>query len=637
MEEVSAAVWRSLPAPLKAIGPKRLHWNVIALRFPEAWTIAPAGLQPRADLNVWATSIAELLLPESPAGGQTERSTPAPTPGNVASPSAKGGAAPAGHGSGADRPARSATAAAEARPEPEVGVTIEPIRLDPPVGIPLGIDLGTTYSLVAYVDEDGRPRCVPNSAGDILTPSVVFFDDDREIVGKEAIKAGIVEPDRVAACAKRDMGGSAYRRPIRGAEVPPQVIGSLVLRELKADAERVKGPTNRAVITVPAYFDEVRRHATREAGRLAGLHVLDIINEPTAAAIAYGAKLGDRPAGRPTRIMVFDLGGGTFDVTLMEVSPTGYRTLATDGDNRLGGKDWDERLQNLIADRVVKSHGADPRNDPSELEELQVIAEDAKKSLTARSRTTVTLPAGGRRVRVEVGRDEFEDATAGLLARTRATLELTLRAGGLGGWDEVDHVLLAGGSSRMPQVVAMLTELTGRPPEQSPSLDEAVAHGAALYAAMIVERQSGGPGRFEVVNVNSHGLGIRARRRDTGVDGHMILIAPNVPLPAEVRRKLPTSKAGMRRILLPILEGDSEDLSVCDSLGEIELGPLPPDLPAGTLVEVEFAMGSDGILEARARIPDRSDWCVARFQRHGGLPEESMHLWRRFVSARTED
>ncbi len=240
----------------------------------------------------------------------------------------------------------------------------------------VGIDLGTTYSVVAALDASGRPRTVPNRHGDMSTPSVVLFEDDCLIVGKEAQRLALLEPDRVAECPKRDMGSHYYHQPIAGRQVPPQVISAVILKRLKVDAERRLGPIRRVVITVPAYFDHTRREATCQAARLARLEVADLLNEPTAAALAYGFQEGflDQAGaldGRQTArkgvmtVVVYDLGGGTFDVTLMQIRDRQFKTLVTDGDVRLGGRDWDRRIVDHAAVRCMAEHpGADPRDAP---------------------------------------------------------------------------------------------------------------------------------------------------------------------------------------------------------------------------------------------------------------------------------
>ncbi len=297
----------------------------------------------------------------------------------------------------------------------------------------IGIDLGTTYSVVAALDPSGRPLTVPNRHGDLATPSVVLFEIDGLVVGKEAQRLALLEPDRVAECAKRDMGSRYYHRPVAGHHVPPQVISALVLKRLKSDAERRLGPIRQAVITVPAYFDHTRREATCEAARLAGLEVADLLNEPTAAALAYGFQEGfldaaGKLAGRKTAqdgvmtVVVYDLGGGTFDVTVMQIRDRTFKTLATDGDVRLGGRDWDRRIVDHAADRYQTEHpGDDPRDNAVTRQALFKEAEEAKRTLSERSKTRLAYAHHGRQVGLTISRAEFDEMTADLLERSRVT------------------------------------------------------------------------------------------------------------------------------------------------------------------------------------------------------------------------
>ncbi len=278
----------------------------------------------------------------------------------------------------------------------------------------IGIDLGTTYSVVAHLDPHGRPVSIPNGAGDLITPSVVLFDEENTVVGKEAVQAAALEPDKVAECVKRDMGQPRYHKTVNNEQLPPEVISSLILRALKADAERKLGPVNKAVVTVPAYFDEPRRQATIDAGKLAGLEVLDIINEPTAAAIAYGYQLGfldprgKATSDKPLRVLVYDLGGGTFDVTIVEIQGSAFKAIATDGDVSLGGKDWDQKLIDIAAQAFTAQHGQDPRDNPVSLQELWLSAEQAKRTLTERTKAVLYVNHAGTRAKVEVTRPQFE-------------------------------------------------------------------------------------------------------------------------------------------------------------------------------------------------------------------------------------
>ena len=369
---------------------------------------------------------------------------------------------------------------------------------------PVGIDLGTTFSAVAYVDESGRTAIVRNAEGDLLTPSVVLFDDDEVVVGKEARTATTVHPDLVAEWVKRDMGLPYYTRPIRGHKFPPEVIQGCILRKLKTDAVRTLGELDRVVITVPAYFDEPRRKATADAGEMAGLKVLDIVNEPTAAALAFGETLGyltpDAAPKEEMTVLVYDLGGGTFDVTLLRLAPGNIQTFATDGDVQLGGHDWDMRLVDHVADRFKRLHKRDPRQDPVGMNRLLDAAIEAKHALSARGRTTIRVEWAGQVIEVPVTREQFEEMTADLLERTSYTTRQLLAAAGRE-WKDVTRLLLVGGSTRMPMVVNDAPE-----PER---------HGARPHGQ---SRRGGGPRRGAVCRLPA-GQGV-GQGRPCQVQGH---------------------------------------------------------------------------------------------------------------------
>jgi molecular chaperone DnaK len=514
-----------------------------------------------------------------------------------------------------------------------------PNRPAGPTDTVVGIDLGTTYSLVAHLDASGRPCTVPNAAGDLLTPSVVLFDEGGSVVGKEALLASALEPEKVAECVKRDMGAKVYRKKINGQFLPPEVISSLILRSLKADAERKLGPVRRAVVTVPAYFDETRRRATVDAGRMAGLEVLDILNEPTAAAIAYGRQLGfldgsGRAAGeRPLRVLVFDLGGGTFDVTLVELHGDSFKALATDGDVCLGGKDWDEKLVALAAERFRQRFREGPRDNPVSHQELWLAAEAAKRTLSERPRAALFVHHLGTRLKVEVTREEFEEATADLLGRTRLTAEIVARQAGLS-WAEIDRVLLVGGSTRMPMVGRMLEELTGKPPDRSVSVDEAVAHGATLYANLLAARAGGAaaPAPFSVTDVNAHSLGILGADPHTGRKRNKVLLPKNTPLPKTVSKVFKTFKPNQRSVAIRVLEGESERPEACSTVGTCSVRDLPPGLPPGCPVEVSYTYEANGRLHVTARLVGRDVGVSTDFVRENSLPDEDLELWGRYVA-----
>ena len=299
----------------------------------------------------------------------------------------------------------------------------------------VGIDLGTTFSVIAHIDTQGRPKTILNAEGEPLTPSVVLFEKNSVVVGKEAVKAGILEPEQVAEFAKRDMGCDAFCKAINGEHYPPEVIQSFVLEKLKRDAVEKIGPFQKAVITVPAFFNEPRRKATQDAGQLAGIDVLDIINEPTAAAIDFGFEQGflsaEGGAQKAETIVVYDLGGGTFDVTVMVIEGNRYTAVATAGDVYLGGVDWDRRLAESLAQIFRDKHRFDPTANPIAHQRLRRAAEDAKRALSAREQATVVFEHGGQVLKTVVSRTDFEKLTADLLERTRLTVSNVLREASL--------------------------------------------------------------------------------------------------------------------------------------------------------------------------------------------------------------
>ncbi len=499
----------------------------------------------------------------------------------------------------------------------------------------VGVDLGTTYSVVARLDPRGQPSTLVNGEGDRATPSVVLFDGDDVVVGKEALKALSTEADWVAECSKREVGRPVYHKAIDGKRYPPEVIEAWILNKLRLDAAAQIGPFAEVVITVPAYFDEVRRKATQDAGYMAGFQVLDIINEPTAAAVAFGFQQGLFQSGqtgdRVRNVLVYDLGGGTFDVTAMEIRDGEFIALATDGDVQLGGHDWDQRLVDLVAEGFIREHLADPREDPLATARLRLACEDAKRTLSARQRASVACDYQGRSARVEITREQFEGATLDLVDRTRFTVNETLKAAGLD-WSRIDRLLLVGGSTRMPMVRNMLRELSGQEPDASVAADEAVAHGAALWAGLLVARREGEPAAFAIRNVNSHSLGVvgvdpQTDQRRTGV-----IIPRNTALPVTAKRTFKTHKPDQKSILVEIVEGESRSPEECTPIGRFSVPHLPPRLPAQTPIDVLFRYEQDGRLRVRVSIPDADTQVDSEFRRENSLPKEHLDGWRLHIS-----
>ncbi len=502
-----------------------------------------------------------------------------------------------------------------------------------PTHTAVGIDLGTTYSAIAYLDDLGRPQTLANAEGDKTTPSVLLFDDEDVVVGKEAVKAMATDMAMIAECAKRDLGQRLFHKVFGKHQFPPEVLEAWILNKLREDAQRQVGDFTKVVITVPAYFDETRRKATQDAGYIAGFDVLDIINEPTAAAIAYGFQKGflNPDGGEKKRILVYDLGGGTFDVTVMETDGRDFVALATDGDVRLGGRDWDDRLVDFVAEKFMAEHRHDPREEPNSLGRLWRSCEDAKRTLSVRNKTTINCDYRGLATLVELTRNEFEDMTTDLLGRTEFTARQTLRVSGLN-WSEIDKVLLVGGSTRMPAVTRMLAEISGQDPDRSVSPDEAVAHGAALHAGLLLERREGKAPRFTITNVNSHNLGIVGTDRKTGRRQTAVLIPRNTALPATAVQTFYTHKEGQHSVFVQIVEGESESPDECAQVGQCAVRDLPPDLPKETPIKVHFHYKEDGRLTVRVKVRGTGKYVLHKIKRENSLLPEQLDEWRENVS-----
>lgn len=499
----------------------------------------------------------------------------------------------------------------------------------------VGIDLGTTYSVIAHVNDVGRPETIPNAEGELLTPSVVLFDGDEVIVGREAAKARATELENIADCPKRQIGNQVYDKIFGDRRYPPEALQGWILNKLKRDAARVAGDFDSAVITVPAYFDEVRRKATQDSGFIGGLNVLDIINEPTAAAVAYGYQEGwidlSGNVQNPINVLVYDLGGGTFDVTVMEVSKDRFRTIATDGDMRLGGQDWDQRLIDHVAESFKNNYGMDPREDSLSLGKLLRDCKDAKETLSSRSKAQIECAFGSSSLRTDVTRAQFQDLTLDLLDRTDFTVRQTLKAANLK-WTDIDKVLLVGGSTRMPAVREMLQSLSGKKPDTTLSPDEAVAHGAALRSAMLLNHESTAFRPAEIKNVNSHSLGVVANEVETGIQKVVILIPRNTPLPVISRRVFKTHRKNQESILVQIVEGESSHPEDCSQLGRCAIWDLPDALDIGTPIEVKFAYEENGRLKIKVKIGGSTNKSFRyEIQRPNSLTQEQLDSWREYI------
>jgi molecular chaperone DnaK len=499
----------------------------------------------------------------------------------------------------------------------------------------VGIDLGTTFSAVAYLDDLGRPVTLVNAEGDLVTPSVILFEGSNVVVGKEAIKAIATEAQSVAQCAKRELGARTFHKNLQGRKYPPEALQAFILHKVKQDAVRHLGNFRKVVITVPAYFDEVRRKATQDAGYMAGLEVLDIINEPTAAAIAHGFLKGflnrEGGANAPRKLLVYDLGGGTFDVTVMEIRGDEFLALATDGDVQLGGQDFDQRLVDYVAEEFIRKYDLDPREDPNTAGRLWREAEDAKRTLSARMKASISCDYKGQAVRLEVTREKFEEITHDLLDRTQFTTRQTLQAAGLS-WKDMDDVLLVGGSTRMPMVAKMLRDVSGKEPDAGVAVDEAVAHGAALHAGILMAKKRGETPVVRIKNVNSHSLGVVATDARTGRKRNAVVIPRNTPLPVTAKRIFRTQKAGQSSILVQIVEGESASPDDCSQIGKCVVRDLPRNLAAQTPIDVRFRYEDNGRLTVLVNVDSTDRELRHEITRENTLTQEQLDAWRQYIT-----
>ena len=515
-------------------------------------------------------------------------------------------------------------------------------------GQTVGVDLGTTFSTLAQVDENGTPVAIPNEDDEVETASLILLaDSGHVIVGPNRTRAAMEDPKNVVDCIKRHMGVGDYERTFDGRPITPEFLSALILKKLRQDAEKRLGKVSNAVITVPYYFNDARRKATEDAGRIAGLNVIDIINEPTAATLTYAWLRGELGTGKsfggkPKRVMVYDLGGGTFDVTVVQYTPTHFQVLATDGDVHLGGVDWNERLVEYVAKEFKTRHGVDPRESPQTWQMLRNDCDLAKLELSEQNETVIPCRHEGKALSVPVTRGQFDRMTADLLQRTADTTELVLDQAGITTKD-LDALVLVGGSTLTPQVPRMITRLIGLEPYDKINRYTAVAQGAAIHAAILEIKYGGEKSELaekvrrmlrgvKQENVNSHGLGIVAKNARTGKTVNHVMIPRNTRLPAQAQQTFKTSRDGQERVTVQVLEGDAPDPVACSLLGKCRITRLPRDLPKGSRVEVTYAFDPSGRIYVTAKSKSTGEEASIKIERRGGLTDSQVDAYLKLAN-----
>ena len=459
------------------------------------------------------------------------------------------------------------------------------------MGKAVGIDLGTTNSVVAVL-EGGEPTVIANAEGNRTTPSIVAFKSEEVLVGELAKRQAITNPDNTVRSIKRHIGTN-WKETFEGKDYTPQEISARILQKLKRDAESYLGDdVSDAVITVPAYFNDAERQATKEAGQIAGLNVLRIINEPTAASLSYGLENNE-----DQKILVFDLGGGTFDVSILEISEGVFEVKSTSGDSKLGGDDWDQRVMDWLIDKFKSSTGIDLSNDKMAIQRVQEGAEKAKIELSSTSETEINLPfitandAGPQHLLEKLTRSEFEKITADLVDRTKNPVENALSDAGMK-FSDIDHVILVGGSTRMPAVQQLVKSLTGKDPHKGVNPDEVVASGAAIQAGVL----KGDVKDVLLLDVTPLTLGVETKG---GIMTKMI--ERNTTIPTKRSEVFSTAENNQTQVEIHILQGEREMASGNKSLGRFTLTDIPAAMAGTPQIEVTFDIDANGIVNVNAK------------------------------------
>jgi len=459
------------------------------------------------------------------------------------------------------------------------------------MGKAVGIDLGTTNSVVAVL-EGGEPAVVANAEGNRTTPSIVAFKGSEVLVGELAKRQAITNPDNTIRSIKREIGTS-WKETFEGKEYTPQEISARILQKLKTDAEAYLGEdVTEAVITVPAYFNDAERQATKEAGKIAGLNVLRIINEPTAASLAYGLENSE-----DQKILVYDLGGGTFDVSVLEISEGVFEVKSTAGDSKLGGDDWDQKVMDWLVEKFKSSTGIDISTDKMAMQRIKEGAEKAKIELSSTSETEINLPfitandSGPQHLLEKLSRSEFEKITADVVERTKAPVNKAIEDAGLS-YSDIEHIILVGGSTRIPSIQALVKSMTGKDPHKGVNPDEVVASGAAIQAGVL----KGDVKDVLLLDVTPLTLGVETKG---GIVAKMI--ERNTTIPTKRSETFTTAEDGQTEVEIHVLQGEREMASGNKSLGKFKLTEIPSAKQGTPQIEVTFDIDANGIVNVNAK------------------------------------
>ena len=500
----------------------------------------------------------------------------------------------------------------------------------------VGIDLGTSHSTVAYLDSDQRPETLRSVEGGLTTPSVVFLDRSGPLVGAEALEAGRDDPERMMQIGRREIANERNNDSPPAHPIPPEVCQALVLSKLKVDAEATLGKLDTAVVTVPASFTEPCRRATKVAGQLAGLETVEIINEPIAAALCYGFRKrlssADQTRQEPERVLVYDLGAGAFDASLIEITGDNYCTIAANGDTQLGGIDWDRRIVDYLAEHWKTEFGTDLRADPLAEQVLIRKAMQAKHALSKRHSVEIPFAHHGQRIEPELTRLQLQKMTKDLVNRTMTIAQDVLDEA-MYDWSDLSRVLMIGGSTRMPIIGERLSQWSGIECDYSLPCDEAVAHGAAIYAAIRLRHKDSPFSDYSVKDVNSFDLSVLAKNTKSGQSQRQVIIPQSTTLPASRSVRFRTDKDHQSNLKFEIIEGGNDQGENAIKIGKGIVEDLPNNIPKGTTVDLHFNYGLDGGLSLSAKLPGSNHSIKTKLVPANGMSSETARRWKRKINS----